>query len=37
KYDLQALVADMMKADLSLMKKDEYLKKANFKTLNYFE
>ncbi|RYF26881.1 MAG: GDP-mannose 4,6-dehydratase [Flavobacteriales bacterium] len=37
KYDLQALVADMMKADLSLMKKDEYLKKGNFKTLNYFE
>jgi len=37
KYDLQALVADMMQADLSLMKKDEYLKKANFKTLNYFE
>ncbi|RYE56386.1 MAG: GDP-mannose 4,6-dehydratase [Sphingobacteriales bacterium] len=37
KYDLQALVADMMKADLALMKKDEYLKKGNFKTLNYFE
>lgn len=37
KYDLQALVEDMMQADLHLMKKDEYLKEGNFKTLNYFE
>jgi GDPmannose 4,6-dehydratase len=37
KYDLQALVADMVKADLHLVKKDEYLKKGGFKTLNYFE
>ncbi|WP_316770944.1 GDP-mannose 4,6-dehydratase [Pedobacter frigiditerrae] len=37
KYNLQALVEDMMKADLQLMKKDEYLKEGDFKTLNYFE
>ncbi|WP_131536238.1 GDP-mannose 4,6-dehydratase [Pedobacter nototheniae] len=37
KYDLQALVKDMAHADLQLMKKDEYLKKGGFKTLNYFE
>jgi GDPmannose 4,6-dehydratase len=37
KYDLLALVADMMQSDLQLVKKDEYLKKGGFKTLNYFE
>lgn len=37
KYDLPALVKDMMVADLHLMKKDEYLKLGDFKTLNYFE
>jgi GDPmannose 4,6-dehydratase len=37
KYDLQALVSDMMQSDLHLMKKDEYLKVGDFKTLNYFE
>lgn len=37
KYNLQALVEDMMQADLQLMKKDEYLKDGDFKTLNYFE
>lgn len=37
KYDLQALVTDMMQADLHLVKKDEYLKKGGFATLNYFE
>ncbi len=37
KYDLQALVKDMMESDLRLMKKDEYLKLGDFKTLNYFE
>jgi GDPmannose 4,6-dehydratase len=37
KYDLPALVKDMVLSDLSLMKKDEYLKKGGFKTLNYFE
>ncbi|WP_316786210.1 GDP-mannose 4,6-dehydratase [Pedobacter frigiditerrae] len=37
KYNLQLLVEDMMQADLQLMKKDEYLKEGDFKTLNYFE
>ncbi|QEC77701.1 GDP-mannose 4,6-dehydratase [Mucilaginibacter ginsenosidivorax] len=37
KYDLQALVTDMIQADLHLVKKDEYLKKGGFATLNYFE
>ena len=37
KYNLQALVQDMMASDLNLMKKDEYLKLGNYQTLNYFE
>ncbi|TAH26698.1 MAG: GDP-mannose 4,6-dehydratase [Cytophagales bacterium] len=37
KYDLLALIQDMMKADIKLMKKDKYLKEGNFNTLNYFE
>lgn len=37
KYDLPALVQDMVQSDLHLMKKDEYLKQGGFKTLNYFE
>jgi GDPmannose 4,6-dehydratase len=37
KYDLPALVQDMIQSDLHLMKKDEYLKQGGFKTLNYFE
>ena len=37
KYDLQALVVDMIHADLHLVKKDDYLKKGGFNTLNYFE
>jgi len=37
KYDLPALVEDMMQSDLHLMKKDEYLREGDFKTLNYFE
>jgi len=37
KYDLPALVQDMIQSDLHLMKKDEYLKLGGFKTLNYFE
>ena len=36
-YDLPALVEDMMKSDLALMEKDQYLKKGGYKTLNYFE
>lgn len=37
KYDLQALVEDMMTSDLQLIKKDEYLRAAGFKTNRYFE
>ncbi len=38
KYDLKALkfIEDMVHADLHLIKKDNYLKKGGFKTLNYF-
>jgi len=37
KFDLTALVKDMVISDLQLMKKDEFLKEGGFKTLNYFE
>jgi GDPmannose 4,6-dehydratase len=37
KYDLEALVQDMMQSDLKLMKKDQYLKDGGYTTLNYFE
>ncbi|RZK43789.1 MAG: GDP-mannose 4,6-dehydratase [Pedobacter sp.] len=37
KYDLPALVKDMIMSDLTLMKKDGYLKDGGYKTLNYFE
>lgn len=37
KYDLKALVNDMMKGDLKLVKKDKYLRDGGYKTLNYFE
>lgn len=37
KYDLPALVKDMVRSDLQLMKKDEYLNKGGFTTHNYFE
>ena len=37
KYDLPALVKEMILADLTLMKKDEHLKSAGFNTLNHFE
>jgi len=36
-YDLKDLVKDMMKSDVKLMQKDQYLKEGGFKTLNYFE
>ena len=36
-YDLPSLVRDMMKSDLKLMKKDQFLKNAGFETMNYFE
>ena len=37
KYDLQDLVKDMMKSDVKLMQKDQFLKDNGFATLNYFE
>ena len=37
KYDLPALVKDMMQSDLKLMQKDQYLKDGGYITLNYFE
>ncbi len=37
KYDLPALVMEMVHADLTLMKKDEHLKTAGFNTLNHYE
>jgi GDPmannose 4,6-dehydratase len=37
KYDLAALVNDMVLADLHLVKRDDYLKKGGFRTNNYFE
>ena len=37
KYDLAAIVKDMMQSDLKLMKKDQYLKEGGYTTLNYFE
>jgi GDPmannose 4,6-dehydratase len=36
-YDLFSLVKDMMKSDLRLMKKDQFLKDNGYSTLNYFE
>ncbi|MGV3684479.1 MAG: GDP-mannose 4,6-dehydratase [Daejeonella sp.] len=37
KYDLPALVEEMVLSDLQLMKKDEYLRLGGFDTLSYFE
>ncbi len=37
KYDLPALVRDMIHSDLNIMKKNEYLKQGGHKVLNYFE
>jgi len=37
KYDLQALVKEMMQSDVKLMQKDQYLKDGGYTTLNYFE
>lgn len=36
-YDLQGLVADMMKSDLLLMKKDSYLKEGGYLIKKYFD
>jgi GDPmannose 4,6-dehydratase len=37
KYDLPALIADMMQSDIKLMKKDAYIRDGGFRTMNYFE
>jgi GDPmannose 4,6-dehydratase len=37
KYDLAALVKDMVWSDVKLMKKEQYLKDGGYQTLNYFE
>ena len=36
-YDLQGLIEDMMQSDLTLMKKESYLKEGGYRILNYFE
>jgi len=36
-YDLQDLVNDMMKSDLKLMTKDQYLKDGGYQIMSYFE
>ncbi len=36
-YSLDDLISEMVKSDLSLMKKEYYLKNGGYKTLNYFE
>jgi len=36
-FDLRDLVSDMMKNDLKLMRKDQYLKDGGYTTMNYFE
>ncbi len=37
KYDLPALVKDMMSSDLDLFKRDKYLQKGGHKIMNYYE
>ncbi|MES2387955.1 MAG: GDP-mannose 4,6-dehydratase [Bacteroidota bacterium] len=37
KYDLAALVKDMMQADLALFKRDQYLQTGGHKIMNYYE
>ena len=36
-YELKDLVRDMMKGDLKLMQKDQYLKDGGYQTFNYYE
>ncbi|GGG42547.1 GDP-mannose 4,6-dehydratase [Croceivirga lutea] len=36
-YDLQGLIEDMMQSDLTLMKKESYLREGGYRILNYFE
>jgi GDPmannose 4,6-dehydratase len=37
RYDLAALIADMMQSDIKLMQKETYLKEGGYKIMNYFE
>lgn len=37
KYDLKALISDMIHSDVELMKKDAFLREGGYRTLNYFE
>jgi len=37
KFDLDGLIDDMMKSDIQLMKRDEYLANGGYNTLSYFE
>jgi len=37
KYNLKGLVTDMMQADVSLMRKEAYLKNGGYRLMNYFE
>ena len=37
KYDLPALVQDMMQSDVKLMQKNAYLQEGGYRTMNYFE
>ena len=37
KYDLAALVKDMVQSDLKLFQRDQYLKEGGHKVFNYFE
>jgi GDPmannose 4,6-dehydratase len=36
-YELSGLIKEMMKSDLTLMRKEQYLKDGGYTTLNYFE
>ena len=36
-YDLESLVKDMMQSDVTLMQKDQYLKKGGYSANNYYE
>lgn len=36
-YDLKALIEDMMRSDIKLFKRDDYLKEGGFTIMNYFE
>jgi GDPmannose 4,6-dehydratase len=37
KYDLQGLVSDMVRSDVTLVKRDKYLKEGGYQIMNYFE